>query len=156
MKKIQLLALAALASVSLLTGCQTSGGLNPPTTVAIVRASVSTGALFGMEKDPTIVPYLQAATPIICNAAGQGEVDPAQVVQALQSIDPSLKNATGVAVINGGLAIYEAVYSYYGTNVQASVVQPYLEGVCLGLRDAVPTPGNLKLNKPVVLPPHIR
>jgi len=153
--KTQLIALA-LMTCALLTGCATQ---NAPMTAAIVRATVSTGALFGIEQDPQVVPYLQAATPVICDAAGQGKVNPADVVKALQSAGvDQLKTPAGVAIVNSSLAIYEAVYATYGSDVKTSVVQPYLEGVCLGLRDALPPlPGsNMKLNKPVVLPPHIR
>lgn len=146
--------MVALAACALLTGCATQ---NAPMTAAIVRATVATGALFGIEADPTVVPYLQAATPVICDAAGQGQLNPTDVVHALQSagID-QLKTPAGVAIINSSLAIYEAIYATYGTNVQTSVVQPYLQGVCLGLKDAVPQLGTLKLNKPAILPPHIR
>jgi hypothetical protein len=151
MKKI--LTLLCLASLALVfTGCKTQ---NPALTAAIVRATVSTGALFGIESDPTIVPYLQAATPIICDAAGTSHLNPVEVVQALQSINPKLKTATGVAVINSALALYESLYAAYGTNVQASVVQPYLEGVCLGLRDALPVATLRGVNAPAMLPPHI-
>lgn len=150
----QLILGAALCCSLLVTGCKTQ---NPALTAAIVRATVSTGALFGIESDPKIVPYLQAATPIICDAAGTSHLNPVEVVQALQSINPKLKTATGVAVINSALALYEALYAQYGTNVQASVVQPYLEGVCLGLRDALPivSKSMMQVNAPA-LPPHIR
>lgn len=153
MKKINSVwALVALAACALVTGCATQ---NKPLTVAVVRASVSTGALFGIEQDPTVVPYLQAATPVICDVAGQGKVNPADVVQALQSAGvDQLKTPAGVAIINSSIAIYEAVYDSYGTNVQASVVQPYLEGVCLGLKDAVPPVGGVvKANR--ILKPHL-
>jgi hypothetical protein len=160
MKKLPFLGLwAAPLLAVLLTGCA-SGKQNGPMTVALVRASVSTGALFGIEQDPTVVPYLKAAKPIICDAAGSGKVNPAEVVAALQSSSSAnqLKTPAAVAIINGSLAIYEAVYSYYGTNVQTSVVEPYLQGVCLGLGDALPTQGvsGVVRNKPVILPPHIR
>lgn len=150
----QLILGAALCCCLLVTGCKTQ---NPALTAAIVRATVSTGALFGIESDPKIVPYLQAATPIICDAAGTSHLNPVEVVQALQSINPKLKTATGVAVINSALALYESLYAAYGTNVQASVVQPYLEGVCLGLRDALPPLSTLRgVNTPAMLPPHVR
>ena len=103
------------------------------------------------------MPYLEAATPVICNAAGQGQVNPAEVVAALQQVTQA-KTPQAVAIINGALAIYEAVYAYYGTNVQTSVVEPYLLGVCNGLRAVLPAPpsSNLKLNAPRLLPPHVR
>ena len=147
----------ALIACALATGCATQ---NKPLTAAVVRATVSTGALFGIEQDPSVVPYLRAAAPVICDAAGQGKLNPADVVASLQSTGvDQLKTPAGVAIINSSLAIYEAVYSAYGTNVQASVVQPYLEGVCLGLNDALPqmtASGVVKANRPVMLPPHIQ
>src|SRR5574337_605513 len=154
MKMLNSIWALALAACALTTGCATQ---NKPMTAAIVRATVSTGAIFGIEQDPTVVPYLQAATPVICNAAGQGKLDPAQVVAALKSANvDQLKTPAGVAIINSSLAIYEAIYANYGTNIQASVVQPYLQGVCLGLQDAIPAPsGVVKANRPVALPPHI-
>lgn len=159
--KLNLLMLVALTS-ALFTGCATQNG-GPPATPAIVRATVSAGVSFGLAEDPSIKPYLQAATPVICDAAGQGKVNPADVVAALQQSDANqFKSPTAVAIINSAIAVYEVVYAYYGTNVQTSVVQPYLEGVCLGLRDVVPplTPppggGVVRGNAlPKLLPPHI-
>lgn len=147
--------LTAISLIALLTGCATSQ--NRPLTVAIVRASITTGALFGIEQDPSCVPYLKAAGPIICDAAGKGVLNPIDVVSALQVADVDmLKTPTGVSIINSGLAIYEALYAAYGTNVQASVVQPYLEGVCLGLQDAVATSSSTTQLTKRNLPPHIK
>jgi hypothetical protein len=156
MKKLQTCWALALVACALTTGCATQ---NKTLTAAVVRATVSTGALFGIEQDPTVVPYLQAATPVICDAAGQGKINPAEIVAALQSANvEQLKTPAGVAIVNSSIAIYEAIYANYGTNVQASVVQPYLEGVCLGLTDALPQTGSgvVKANRPVLLPPHIK
>ncbi len=129
-------------------------------TAALVRATVSTGASFGIAQDPSVVPYLKAAKPVICDAAGSGKLNPADVVAALQSSPNAnqFKTPAGVAIINGSLAVYEAVYAYYGTNVQASVVEPYLQGVCLGLGDALPSQAvsGVVRNKPVALPPHVQ
>lgn len=154
MQTHQSILLAVALCAGLFTGCATA---NKPLTVAIVQATVSTGAAFGIEQDPTIVPYLRAATPVICNAAGQGQLDPSQVVQALQAADvAALKTPLGVSVINSALAIYEAVYSYYGTNVQSSVIQPYLQGVCLGLESALPPAGLMMKAAGKPLPPHVQ
>lgn len=143
-----LLTLATLAA--LLTGCATQ---NKPLTVAIVRQAVALGALYGAEQDPSVVPYLKVAAPVICNAASNSQVDPVDIVADLQATDVELlKTPQGVAIINGALAIYEAIYSSYGTNVQASVVQPYLQGVCEGLQQAFPPAAGVTARK---LPPHI-
>lgn len=157
MKKIIAPLLTSIALVTLLTGCAATSQ-NRPMTVALVRMAVNTGALFGIEQEPTCVYYLKAAAPVICNAAGNGNLNPAKVVAALQSADVDLlKTPIGVSIINSGLALYEAIYTAYGTNVQNSVMQPYLEGICLGLEDAVgmPTTSLIKRNT-TTLPPHIR
>jgi hypothetical protein len=130
----------ALALAGIVTGCGTTGKTLTP---ALVQIAVQTGTSYGIMKDTNAIPYLRAAAPVICNAAGSGTLDPTAVVAALESSGSAqLKTPEGVIIINGVLAIYEAVYDAYGTNVQASVVQPYLQAVCNGLNGALGTTRN--------------
>lgn len=127
----------ALALAGFVTGCGTTGTVLTP---ALVRIAVQTGTSYGIMKDTNTVPYLKAATPVICSAAGSAALDPSQVVMALESSNAAqLKTPEATIIINGALAIYEAVYDAYGTNVQASVIQPYLQAVCDGLSGAIGT-----------------
>ena len=127
--------LALVLAVSVV-GCGTTKQLGP----AAVQVAVQAGAAIGMNKEPAAIPYVEAATPVICSAAGSGVFDPAQVVSALENSPANfLKTPTGVIVINGALALYQAVYNSYGTNIQASVVEPYLLAVCNGLTGALST-----------------
>lgn len=136
MKKLTVLGLA-LALAGIVTGCGTTGKMLTP---ALVQIAVQTGTAYGIQKDTNSVPYLRAAAPIICSAAGSSTLDPAAVVLALEnSTAAQLKTPEGVIIINGALAVYEAVYDAYGTNIQASVVQPYLQAVCNGLNGALGT-----------------
>jgi hypothetical protein len=133
--KLNSLGLAALLAI--IVGCATTGAsvLAP----SIVKIAVHFGASLGIQKDPAALPYLEAATPIICSMSGSGPVDPAAIVAALESSGASaLKTPAAVLIINGALDIYEAVYDHYGSNVQASVVAPYLVAVCQGLTEALP------------------
>lgn len=135
-KKLTVLGLA-LALAGFVTGCGTTGKTLAP---AVVRIAVQTGTTYGIMKDTNTVPYLKAAAPVICSAAGSSTLDPQQVVMALESSNAAqLKTPEAVIIINGALALYQAVYDSYGTNVQASVVQPYLQAVCDGLNGALGT-----------------
>lgn len=131
-----IVSISGLAIALAVTGCSTPNTVGP----AVVQIAVQTGAAYGMQQDTNTIPYIRAATPVICNAAGSGTLDPAAVVAALQSSNAdALKTPAAIIIINGALALYEAVYAQYGTNIQASVVQPYLQAVCSGLTAALPT-----------------
>ena len=147
MKTKILLSLTALC----LFGCATNSSNPNPIGPAITQATVATGVAFAVQQDPSILPYLEAADPVICALSGNGTVNPAQIVAALQSAQINeLKTPAGMAALNAALAVYEAIYMSYGTNVQASTVEPYLLAVCNGLKEVTPvTTNKLAL-------PHIR
>ena len=119
-----------------LTACNT---IKSALTPAVVQKAIASGAAWGIQQDPTILPYLQVVQPIICTLAGSGVFDPAKVVAALDASTAAaaVKTPTGVIVVNSVLGIYEGVYYAYGANVQASVIEPYLQAVCAGLTQAV-------------------
>ena len=112
---------------------------------AITQTTVMAGASYEMTQDANLRPYLMAAAPVICNAAGSGKIDPAAIVADLQASSANeLKTTNAAIVINLLLGIYETIYYSYGTNIQASVVQPYLQAVCNGLNAALgASPSNL-------------
>jgi hypothetical protein len=142
--------LLILSAALFLVGCSTVGKFAP----ALTEAAVQNLASYELGKNPDAIPYLQAATPIICNLAGQGVLEPAKVVAALDNSSiAALKTPTAALIINGVLTIYETVYNTYSTNIETSVVQPYLLAVCDGLEAALPNPTpTVRKYKEAVLP----
>lgn len=150
MKRISLL-LAAVLCCGLFTGCKTS--IWP----AALQGAVAVGVSYGVNKDPTIQPYLQASKTVICGLAGQGVVDPAQIVAAIQASDANaLKTPEALLVLNTALAIYEAVYYEYGAKVQASDVQPYLLALCHGLEQGLPADPRMLLTQTSMRWPRVK
>ena len=121
-------------SVILLAGCASAPNIGP----AVTQASVYAAASFGIQQNPDVLPYIKAAQPIICQAADGRTIDPAAIVANLQSANvEALKTPEAELIINSVLAIYEGVYYSYGADIQASVVQPYLQATCDGLTQAI-------------------
>lgn len=127
------------ASVGLMFGMV--GCASPALSKGMVRTAVSTGVAFGVLKDPTAIPYLRAATPVICAAAANTNLSPAAVIAALEGSDATqFKTAEAVIIMNGALSIYSAVWAEYGGRVSNfPLLQAYLEGTCEGLTLGLPT-----------------
>jgi len=128
------LVLTSLSLATLLCGCASISKLGP----AATQATVDGIAGLAIQQDHNILPYLKAVQPIICQAANGGSVDPLDIVLNLQNSSANeLKTPTGELAINAVLAVYEGIYYAYGTNIQSSVVQPYLQATCSGLTMAI-------------------
>lgn len=118
-----------------------------------MQLAVTIGASYGMDQYPQSVPYVKAATPLICQMAGAGVASPAEIVSDLQSASASWpKSPQGVAVINGALAIYEAVYAQYNGSDIKKDMQPYMAGLCAGLQGAIPPSARSARNQPHLVP----
>jgi hypothetical protein len=151
MKALALLALSALV----LTGCKTA---NPAVTRTIVTATVSTVVAIGTIKNADAVPYLRAAAPVICAAAANTNLQPAEVVYALQASSANeFKTPIGVIVLNNALALYVTLFNEYGADwaSNAPVLQSYLAGTCDGIMLGLPAPAARPRGVQKPLSPHV-
>jgi hypothetical protein len=145
-----------LLPIAILAGCTSPVGkavLSP----AMVQVAVETGVSFGSSKYPAAVPYLRIADSVICSAADSTNIEPAQIVAAVEAAGVvSATNAEAVLILNGSLAIYETVFDAYGTNWIANqpVLQGYLKSVCDGISAGLPPAGMAASRR--ALKPHIR
>lgn len=149
-----LTAVVLVASALAFTGCQTGPKLSP----ALVSVAVSTGVSLGVDKYPQTIPFIRAATPVVCAAANSTNIEPAQVVAALESsgvIDKT--NTTARLILNGALAVYITVFDNFGENWVNSKpeLQSYLKAVCDGLTTGVPPAGLMAPLHRKPLPPHL-
>ena len=148
-----LASIAIIAAVSTFaTGCKT-----PAMTQAIVQTTVATGVAFGIQKSPQAIPYLKAATPIVCSAASGTNISPAEVISAIESANiDGLKTPEAVIIMNGALSLYVVLYEEYGIDAIKNQAQlkAYLQGTCNGLELGL-TGRNAK-NRNLVLHPHIK
>jgi hypothetical protein len=141
MKKYSILSVIPL--LAMLAGCASVS--TPSIGPALTEAAIQAGASYEMSSNPQAAPYIAIAAPIICSLAGQGTVDPAAIVAALDA-SPSaqaVKSPIGTLVLNAALGLYQLVYNSYGTNITSSVMGPYLTAMCDGLTAAAlpnPTP----------------
>lgn len=149
------LALIALAGL-LLAGCT---GANAPLGQSIVRTSVSTGVAIGTAQHPEATPYVRTASLVICAAANQTNVQPAQIVANLEAAGVG-NDVYAKLIVNGVLGIYTSVYEYYGSAIGNEVVLlGYLKAVCDGMNDGLPPATAMSkalagAKKP--LPPHLK
>lgn len=148
-----LASIAIIAAVSTFaTGCKT-----PAMTQAIVQTTVATGVAFGIQKSPQAIPYLKAATPIVCSAASGTNISPAEVISAIESANiDGLKTPEAVIIMNGALSLYVVLYEEYGIDAIKNQAQlkAYLQGTCNGLELGL-TGRNAK-DRNLVLHPHIK
>lgn len=140
--KYILLVAALYVAANLVTGCSS---VTNQITPAVVQQGVATGVSYAVAKYPTAIPYLEAAAPIICSAANGTNLNPAQVVAAIESSPAAaLKTPEAVLILNGALTLYIAVWDSYGSNALASstAIQPYLAATCAGIDEALPASTN--------------
>lgn len=142
--------IAAIAAST--TGCKT-----PAMTQAVVQTTVATGVAFGIQKSPQAIPYLKAATPIVCSAASGTNISPTEVISAIEAANiDGLKTPEAVIIMNGALSLYVVLYEEYGVDALKNQAQlkAYLQGTCNGLELGL-TGRNAK-DRNLVLHPHIR
>lgn len=149
----------AIGLLSLLlgvSGCSNSNGPSPLARAAVVSA-VSGGVLIGVNKYPEAEPGIRAAEAVICAQANSTNVQPDQIVAALEAAN--ITNAYSRIIVNGVIAIYDGVFESYGKNWLTNQValQGYLGAVCDGMTAALPPPprpGARAVAKRI--PPHLK
>lgn len=141
-----------------LAGLLTAGCKNTPAllTPAAVTGEVAGLTRIGLDVYPAAAPEVALARDSICAAAAVTNVDPAAIVRDLSTLTTT--NAETKIIVDGALWIYEQVYDLIGTN-STTKIQPYLQAVCDGLTQGLPTSGLMTVNavpRKVLLPPHWR
>jgi len=146
------MAAALLATVG--SGCKTTGS-GPSLSPALVQIAVQTGTAFGVEKYPQALPALRVATPVVCSAANGTNIQPAQIVAAIQAAGVGT-NIEAIVILNGAIAIYDTIFESYGADWLTNRPQLtlYLKAVCDGLTAGLP-PQGMATARAKALPPHL-
>ena len=133
--KMKHLSAIGLAAVLLFSGCK-----SPLATRELVKISVSTGVSLAVAKDPDIVPYLKASAPVVCSAANNTNLAPAEVIAALEASDAAkLKTKEGIIAMNFALSLYTSLYAMYGDDIaNKPMLQAWLLGTCDGIMLGLP------------------
>jgi hypothetical protein len=113
-----------------LLGCAS----NPPLTRTLVTAAVKNGVKFGVQRSPTAIPYLQAATPVLCSVANSTNLSPAALVAALDAIPVNKPPEAGL-IIDFVVGTYDGYFEQYVDNWTKN--QPFLQSVLLGCCDGM-------------------
>ena len=148
--KNTILASIALAAF-LFAGCSSTPALLTP---AAVTGEVAGLTRIGLDVYPAAGPEVALARDVICGAAAVTNTDPAAIVRDLSTLTTT--NAETKIIVDGAMFLYEQVYDLIGTNTTTQV-QPYLQAVCDGLTQALPSTGLMTVNsvpRKVLLPPH--
>jgi hypothetical protein len=122
------------------TGCGTTGG-GSAMSPAVVRVGVATGVAYSAAKYTNAVPYIRAATPVICSVANGTNLAPGDVIRAVELSDATaLKTPEGVLILNAAMLLYTGVWQSYGSNAVANAptLKLYLQATCDGLHDGLP------------------
>lgn len=148
---------AGIIALATMAGCSTTP---QPMTRAAVTGAVSLGVQIGTERYPESVPYIRAATPVVCSAADGTNIQPAEIVAALQ---PVVTNDHAKMIINGAVVIYDVIFESYGTNwiEHQAYLKDILGGVCDGLTQGLPTPqmaakAHLQPGRTAIKSPYLR
>ncbi len=120
-----------------LCGCKTTSS---PVSHAAFTAAVTLGTQYGIETHPEALPYIRAATPVVCAVANGTNFSPAAVVAALDR--SGLTNASAKLIINGSLAILNVVVIAVGPTNQTEIAA-YGKDLCNGLTAAIPSNGSV-------------
>lgn len=144
-----------------MAGCSNT---SPKMTKALVKNAVQVGVAVGVNQEPSAIPYLRYAAPVVCQAAKGTNIQPEFIVSALQNNAQAnqFKNPQAILIWNSAFGIYTGLYEEFGADEVANRAHliSFLEGVCegllAGLPDVAATNGLMRANKAKVLPPHIR
>lgn len=130
--------LIPLLLLALTVGCK-----SPGLTKTMVQTAVATGVTFGVMKEPRAIPYLRASVPVICSAAHGTNLNPAEIVAALENSPAGgLKTPQSILIMNGIIGIYTGVYEAYGQDIDdRPFLQAALDGTCEGLKQGLPPEG---------------
>jgi hypothetical protein len=143
--------IAASLACILFTGCSTTPSIK--TTAAVTR-DVAGLTRIGLDVYPQATPEVALARDVICGAASVTNVNPAAIVADLSKLTTT--NAETKIIVDGAMWVYEQVYDQIGTNTTYQI-QPYLQAVCDGLTQALPSASLMTVNgvpRKVLLPPH--
>jgi hypothetical protein len=127
-------------------------------TQAAVTGIVSAGTSFGIAQYPQAVPGVRIGRAVICSAANSTNIQPQQVVDALNTA--GVTNQYAMLIVNGSLAVYDTLFASYGAgwvNNQAAL-KGYLSAVCAGLNQALGQAIILERRRQIGirrLPPHL-
>jgi hypothetical protein len=146
-----LITLALLTASLFMVGCKTASPLLTPSAVTGEVASLTR---IGLDVYPAAGPEVSLARDVICGAAAVTNVDPAAIVRDLSTLTTT--NAETKIIVDGAMFLYEQVYNLIGTNTTTQI-QPYLQAVCDGLSQALPSTSLMSVNsvpRKVLLPPH--
>ena len=141
--------MALVATVALFTtGCTSTNTSGPTIAALVLQEGVATGASYALTQYTNAVPFIEAATPIICSAANGTNFDPAFVVNEIDNSPQasSLKTPEGALILNSALTLYIAVWDSYGASAvtNSANMQLYLTATCNGLTQAVSQSGGIK------------
>lgn len=135
MKRLTFPLITVLAAF-LLAGCKTNR-LSP----LIVQQGVATGVAYSVLKYPSAVPYLKAATPVVCAAGAGTNISPAAVVASIEGtpLAEQVKTPEGVLILNSALLLYTGIWESYGSNAVANsdVLKEYLVATCNGMNQGL-------------------
>lgn len=136
MKQIKLISLIALAGF--LVGC---GTIKSTLTPALVQSSVAATTSFGLSRYPQAAPAVRIATEVICAAAAGTNVNPANIVAAIEASDWSkIKTPEATFIVQSGITAYTIVYNSWGAEAVNNSEQAvlFLGAVCNGLKAGTP------------------
>ena len=150
---VRLIASALITSATLaFTGCKTAPGT---LTKSAISGAVSGSVSIGLWKYPQAEPEVRIAETVICSAANSTNVQPTQIVDALEKA--GITNDSSKFILNGVVAIYNGVFTSYGDAwiQNQPALQGYLSAVCDGMTAALPpnAPGKFSVK---LLPPHLK
>lgn len=152
--------LTAVTAFALFTGCANT---NPKLTKELVKSAVTTGVAVGVAQEPSAIPYLRVAAPVVCEAAKGTNQSPQWVIDqlALNAQANALKNPTAVMIFNSAFGIYTGLYAQYGADgvEERATLKAWLEGTCEGILAGLPatTTNGVRAVKVVTqLPPHVK
>ena len=126
----------ALVSMVFMTGCKSAPTIGP----LVVRQGVATGVGYSVLKYPTAVPYISAASVVVCSAANEANLDPALLIAAIESSNAtSVKTPEGVLILNSAFTLYTGIWESYGVNTVSNspTLKLYLQATCDGLNDGL-------------------
>lgn len=160
MKIKHVLSTVLACAMLVMAGCGTS----PQMTKAIVKNTVQVGVAVGVNQEPSAIPYLRYAAPVVCEASRGTNIQPAFIVDKLQNNAQAnqFKNPQAILIFNSAFGIYEGLYEEFGADEveNRAHLKAWLEGVCegliAGLPDVAATNGLMRASKAKTLPPHIR
>lgn len=126
----------------------------------VVQQGVAAGVAYSAVKYPTAVPYLKAATPVVCAASEGNALSPEEVVAAIENtpLVTQLKTPEGVLILNGALVLYTGVWEGYGKDAVANSdsLREYLKATCLGMEQGLSFSTLSARNQPTVTWPKVK